>query len=742
MNTNNRDKTVHIRQTKGGDLDENRVLQIAEREFGRRPTINELGLEIVVGKYATESDPEILSADLTPRILKVLRYWEDCRMCNLDLPREVSEVVNRILSTDRSDWRYLTALKRIEAAIESSLIPVKSIRAENAAWLAARQLLLSAINEVQIAILFARATRGHLRGQFLGSWVEAGALNDQCWFWLKVAAAKLVGELSRRSLDQEPPGLLLGWVIDLEAPPPESDVAALMRAVQTASKALDKLTPNWDDKLWEPVRKEIETVSVPLRDLRPAAMLDYALHVEPFLVSALFSPEQAAMETRISLPGTKRGVGLPRATVERRPIRICRGQPQPGSFAARAQQVLLGYLDEISRCSRSRTWQYRYNRYIELSDEALCQIKLASSAPHLAIDWTLMALTSKSVSVSRIRNFVEHVLVPHVLPRCEGYDLALAGPGFIAEVAEAVAAEHSARTFAELMRTFDHFIAYAKNGYGLLKNVTRSLYVFTEIVAARSKRVFTAASIERFLLKLEEGSRQTTPQQDSVYCVMFFLMAFGAVRFGEAANICQRDIYFDESQMWVLVDSKTEAGRRQIPLHDLAPPRWLAWFRRHLAVAWGSQSSASTPFSHILTRAEEKGDKPESILNRVYENTRYRFQTRFEGGKKLRMHTLRHTAINRWIINLLQICGYQLQREDCGAYLEWLFDDGCQGLKRAFVGEAEGLDHALFAGFLKLVGHANSDTWAIHYCHCMELIRYLVHRDSNALSPQVTREAA
>lgn len=207
---------------------------------------------------------------------------------------------------------------------------------------------------------------------------------------------------------------------------------------------------------------------------------------------------------------------------------------------------------------------------------------------------------------------------------------------------------HSAATVRSMLGVLKRYLAYAHDSGFMAENPGRK--VTRPVVSTKRIVPLSYAEVKTLVKHLP----------DARYSAFLWVMAFGGLRFSEAAGLTARNIGVDAKTVTVqsqldrterkLVDPKTRAGVRTIPLpgpvSDILKAHVEAYKPRHLLF---TLPDGYTPLDYANFRkhqwliALEKSELEKTL------------------HQKITMHDLRHSAVSHWIASgatVLQVAAW------------------------------------------------------------------------------------
>jgi integrase len=193
---------------------------------------------------------------------------------------------------------------------------------------------------------------------------------------------------------------------------------------------------------------------------------------------------------------------------------------------------------------------------------------------------------------------------------------------------------------------------------------------------------------------------------------------YGGLRASEVLGLTLQDIYCACGELWVLIrDGKTQAARRDIPLHWLAPPECVdqveRWRQRRR-----SSVGALRPQSVGLFGPEREPNPYDrhALITPLLDWLRPIL------GAGVDFHLLRHSTVS-WLLLRLHAARHPGFRDRLHHRASWMFGDEALGSVLQLVSDpelaasgSEGNDLRYLA---KLIGHRDVGTLLMHYSHTL-----------------------
>jgi integrase len=292
------------------------------------------------------------------------------------------------------------------------------------------------------------------------------------------------------------------------------------------------------------------------------------------------------------------------------------------------------------------------------------------------------------------------------------------------EIAAREGSRWSASTLDSFRGSMRSFIRFCQQ-YGLLEDVTLPKRTNNLTPSILRTRILSPDHMQIVWEELINGvPNGATNQMKALVIALGF---YGGMRASEIEALTLNDVQFGASyesgisRCWIdILEGKTEAARRRIALHIMAPPSVIRQFEGWIEVR--RQSCSDKALSDIALfgpRHSPDAYQRRYLITQVIETMRELL------GEDIDFHGLRHAAVS-WTILRLHAAQYPGFAETLQHRHHWMFQPGVlQKTLRYFCG-AEGTDTlsrgTVLLHVAKWIGHRDPATLLENYAHTLGLI--------------------
>lgn len=283
----------------------------------------------------------------------------------------------------------------------------------------------------------------------------------------------------------------------------------------------------------------------------------------------------------------------------------------------------------------------------------------------------------------------------------------------------------SPSTLSSFQTGFRQFIGFCQH-YGMLEDVTPPRRVTSTLAPSVLRtRILSPDHMQTVWLTLTHGAPNGDPRQ--MMALVIALAFYGGLRASEVESLTLNTVAFGpkddqgEGTCWIeILEGKTPAARRRVPLHVMAPPSVVTHLRGW--VQERQNECAAWPLSEVALfgpRHSPEAYVRKSLITPVIEWMRYLL------GEDTDFHGLRHAAVS-WTLLRLHAAQHPHFRDTLQHRHHWMFQQKpLEKILTYFCG-AEGHDTlhrgTLLLHVVKFIGHREPGTLLENYAHTLGLI--------------------
>lgn len=365
-----------------------------------------------------------------------------------------------------------------------------------------------------------------------------------------------------------------------------------------------------------------------------------------------------------------------------------------------------------------------------------------TSYPHLLLDWAYdLICEQKQVALSSVQSYIQKLTHMSLMESSDILELQFWDDDTVEELQATLRAESTLKesSYAQTLGLMRRWIRFCTS-MGLLEEI-KLPQIDIDVPISTLRTNIVSPTQSEFLFKnlthfcLDGSARQ-------MYALIIALGCFGGARISEVAGLTLKDVQiepvmsytdlmapdttnFSEEDKnlacWINIrGGKTEAARRRIPLHILAPKKVVSVLQRWIVdrkkqCPNKSLDSIALFGPHRNPLAYDKQVLSQSVISVL----------RDEFGPDIDYHSLRHAAAS-WLVLRLHSATSENFRKTLAYQFDEIFSmSNCQmALEHFCSSESDDMLRSgnLYESVAKWIGHRHSGTTLQHYVHTLHII--------------------
>lgn len=332
------------------------------------------------------------------------------------------------------------------------------------------------------------------------------------------------------------------------------------------------------------------------------------------------------------------------------------------------------------------------------------------SAPVLALHWIEGLLVRNSIQPSTAQKYLSELLHKGFLLHDAAYRLDNWDEEDMEQlIALVTGSSVSASTLQDRVNCVQRFVTFCQRPPRNLLSGLSINHVEAAYHAVEYRNALPSLSdFERFL----RNAQNLSDPNATAVCVACALGFYGGLRANEVVTLKLSNVFMPASELTlVIVDTKTPSGRRQIPLHSLAPEWVTQLCRTYFAGRFNLADHtgvALADVSGIGPRNQVMGFDRDDLIDVAIALLRQEF------GPAIYFHTLRH-AFATWLELRRRVARGQLDRNELRDGVNLLFKTKASERLLTLFDPASGASDYIV--IRKLVGHSSFGVTAGTYWH-------------------------
>lgn len=403
----------------------------------------------------------------------------------------------------------------------------------------------------------------------------------------------------------------------------------------------------------------------------------------------------------------------------------------PNDWARQAKRILQNFIFEASRISNkylhSKKHEPKMQALLEKHEIKLQQlIRLPGNYPTWVLNFIYYMLITQKNKISSAKTYLSRLTPISIFFHDAVLDMSDWDDDVIHELE--IFANHGDRwsdaTIESFQSVFTSFIRFCKQ-HDILEDVTLPKGSKNLTPSVLRTRILSPDHMDT---AWEELTKHTaTGSTSHMKALVISLGFYGGLRASEIEALTLNDIQFsfnnpqEHRKCWIdILGGKTDAARRRVPLHILAPPSVVLKLRAWVtARREACQEVALADIALFGPRHSPDAYKRRHLITLAIEEMRHRL------GEDIDFHGLRHAAVS-WTLLRLHAAQHPGFADTLQHRHHWMFQPDTLKVTLDYFCGAEGTDTlargTVLLHLAKWIGHRDPATLLENYAHTLGLI--------------------